>query len=176
MALIGDIALRARGEIPETWDALARSTTYGDMQLQFRVDYTKFMLFATVVDQSLEATIYSPAQLMLAGKRVALAIIPGGADWWSNQYVQEVARGTDETRTFPDRIASLWRIHARLLQEVGQLETIIPGLTPTKRGSVPSIDTTGPYLTPDPNAFGAYGVGSTTFPPDWWWVAEPRTS
>lgn len=176
MALIGEIALRARGEIPETWDALARSTTYGEMQLQFRVDFTKFILFATVIDQSLEATTYSPAQLMLAGKKSALAIIPGGTDWWGNQYIQEVSRGTDETRSFPDRIAALWRINARLLQEVAQLEVTLPGITPTRRGSIPTIDTTGPYLTPDPNAFPAY-LGSTTFTfPDWWWVAEPRTS
>lgn len=167
MALNGDIALRARGEIPETWDALARSTVYGELLLQLRIDFVKFQLFGTVCDAHLEATSYSPAQLMLAGKRVAISIIPGGADFWSNQMITETTTGTNEVRQFPDRINSLWKIYARLATEVAELEGGIPGLQPKRRMTLPQVDTTGPMITTDPSQFDLTH-GSPTIYSDAW--------
>lgn len=149
----GPILQRARAHIPQTWDALARSSVYGSELLQQRADTIKFRLFATVIDGTLEATTYNPLLLDYAAKCVALQVIPAGADYWSDQLVSETTTGTNETVSFPDRIGSLWRIHARLLAEVEELASEVNVFLPRppRRIALPEVsDSTFGYRTPNP--------------------------
>jgi len=135
-AVDGPIALAARGYIPELWDALANSTFYGDTLLGSKRDYVKFALFGTVVTATQEDTAYNPLQVEYAAKGLAITLIPAGADFYANKLQTITATGTNESKTYPDRIASLWRIHTRLINEMEDLRGKInaPGGFSRNRG------------------------------------------
>lgn len=136
MAVDGPIALSARGYIPETWDALANSTFYGDTLLGSKRDYVKFVLFGTIVSASLEENVYNPLLVEYAAKGLAITLIPAGADFYANKMQTVTATGTNESKSYPDRIASLWRIHTRLVNEMADLRGLvnIPGAFSRNRG------------------------------------------
>lgn len=113
----------------------------------------KFRLFATVIPATLEATTYNPLLLDYAAKCVVLQVIPAGADYWSDQLVSETTTGTNESVSFPDRIGSLWRIHARLLAEVGEMAGEVLVFLPRKgrRIGLPQVsDSDLPMVTQNP--------------------------
>lgn len=49
---------------------------------------------------------------------LALNLIPAGADYWTSKLITVTATGTNESKTYPDRIAALWQIYARLQQGI----------------------------------------------------------
>ena len=153
----GPIAWRARSEIPATWDALALASQYGEVSLNMRLEYVKFSVFSTNVDQTIEANIYNPTQLLLAGKMLALEIIPAGADYWSDQAIgfSASARSSSENVQYPDRISSLWRVHARLLVEAEKLQAQLgsSGFRPARRMVKPKVNTEGDFRTAEPLTF-----------------------
>jgi len=152
----GSISQLARAQIPGTWDALARSSTYGEPALSGIVDFVKFDLFATVVDQGLEATVYNPVVRMYAGKLAALQVIPAGADHFKDQSIQ-VTLGSQrqDSKTLIDRTEALWKQYDRLSKEVAamwpQIEGII-GVKPKRLIALPTLSGAG-LLTPDPATF-----------------------
>lgn len=168
----GQIALAARGYLPQTWDALASSTFYGEGLLDSKQAFIKFMLFGTVVNTQLEATTYNPIVTEYAGKALAITLIPAGADYYGSKLVTMTATGTNESRTYPDRIAMLWHTHARLLQEMQEMlpyvQQYIPNTNLKRLHSVPRSSGRGKiYLAPDPGQFwpqGKYwGYSATTW-------------
>lgn len=157
MAVDGPIALAARGIIPETWDALANSSYFGDTLLGVKRDYVKYVLFGTVVMPSIESTVYNPIITEYAAKGLAITLIPAGADYYANKLQTMTATGTNESRTYPDRIANLWNIHARLLGEMEDLRRLanIPGGF-TRNRAVPINSGSGvALLSGDPQQFWA---------------------
>lgn len=171
MAVEGPIALSARGIIPETWDALASSSFYGDTLIGSKCDYVQFALFGTVVGARDQASVYNPMYREYAAKALAITLIPAGADYWANKLQTVTATGTNESKTYPDRIASLWRIHARLLVEMADLQGVInaPGGFTRQRG-LPSNSGSGVSLkgaNPDHYpALSATGYGYQRLPWD----------
>lgn len=168
----GQIALSARGYLPETWDALANSSFYGEGLLDNKRNFVKFMLFSTVVDVSLEATVYNRLVLEYAAKGLAITIIPGAADYYANKLQTVTATGTTETRSYPDRIASLWRIHARLLVEMAAMENQVAEFIDLNTNKVmPFLPSNSgselAYLSIDPQTWH-YGSNATT------WAAIPQ--
>lgn len=156
----GPIAWRARSEIPATWDALVLSSQYGEVSVNQRLDYIKYTLFATVSNQTDEESFYNPTQLLLAGKMLAMEVIPAGADYWADQAIgfSASARSSSENVSYPDRIASLWRVHARLLVESEKLKSQlgtsgISGIKPVRRMVAPKINTETPFRTAEPMTF-----------------------
>lgn len=127
----GQIALAARGYLPETWDALANSSFYGEGLLDAKRNFVKFMLFGTVSAIQSEATLYNPLVLEYAAKGLCITIIPAAADFYANKLQTVVSSGTSESRSYPDRIASLWRIHARLLVEMHEMRNQVAEYVPT---------------------------------------------
>jgi hypothetical protein len=150
----GQIMLSARAQFPQTWDALARSSIFGSEFLQLATDAVKWRQFGVVVDPLLELTLYNPMGCMILGKQVAVQVIPAGADYWSDQLISETTSGTNESVTYPDRINSLWKIHARLLSELKELQQefdAIFGRTAVRRMSMPTVsDSDVPMVTPNP--------------------------
>jgi len=156
----GPIAWRARSEIPATWDALVLASQYGDVSVNQRLDYIKYSLFGTSVNQSIEETSYNPVQLLLAGKMLAMEVIPAGADYWADQAIgySASARSSSENVSYPDRINSLWRVHSRLLVESEKLKAQLgtsgtSGIKPTRRMVAPKVNTTTPFRTSEPMTF-----------------------
>jgi len=153
---VGAIADRVRTFIPATYDALSKSSQYGDTALQNVVDTVKYRLFGTVVSATLETTAYDVFTLDVAAKVATIRIIPGGADWWSDQLTSEST--PKESISYPDRIKSLWDIHARLTAEVKSDWPYFVNINPVflRKGArnSPTVSTTGDLLTPDPADFG----------------------
>lgn len=158
MPVEGQIALAARGYLPQTWDSLANSTFYGEALLDSKQNYIKFTLFGTVVNPSLELSLYNPLVTEYAAKNLAISIIPAGADYYGGKMIAITSTGTNESKTYPDRIGMLWRTHARLLQEIQdmlpQVQQYIPDANLKRLSSVPSNSGRGKqFLTTDPQLF-----------------------
>lgn len=158
MAVESPIALSARGYLPQTWDALANSTYYGESLLDIKLKFIKFALFGTVVNTNAEENSYNPFVIEFAAKALAITIIPAGADYYSDKQISLIATGTSESKTYPDRIAGLWTINARLVKELKdmepQVQKYIPGAGIKNVSSVARNSGVGrPYLTTDPQAF-----------------------
>lgn len=154
----GIIAQRARFQIPATWDALASASLYGEPGIQYQIDYVKFDLFGSVCDQNMEANLYNPVLLEYAAKLVALQVIPAGADYWSSRIITITTTGTNESKTFPDRISALWKTHTRLIQEVEDMKDDVKRFLGqslvTRRIQLPGVSTAGKvYRSTDPWLF-----------------------
>lgn len=168
----GQIALAARGIIPETWDALANSSYYGEGLLDGKRNYVKFLLFGTVVDTSQESIFYNPLVLEYAAKGLAITIIPAGADYYANKIQTVTSTGTSETRSYPDRIASLWKIHARLLLDMADMQNRVAEFVQTFEDPVlpylpGNSGSSLPYLSRDPHC--SVPDDNRGFPRNWVW-------
>lgn len=152
---------RVRSYIPVTWDAMLHASVVGPNLLAMMVQDAQYRLFMTVVDPTLEASVYDPWILGFAAKYAALRVIPAGADFWSDQAVNVNAR--DESVSYPDRINALWKVHGRLLAEVREdtalFRSKFPDLYNRRKGNVPAINTEGPFMTPHPDNFGSGHAG-----------------
>lgn len=158
MPVESPIALSARGYLPQTWDALANSSFYGESLLDSKQKFVKFVLFGTVVSTNSEDTIYNPLIIEYAAKALAITVIPAGADYYSNKLISITATGTNESKTWPDRIASLWLINARLLKEMKdllpQVQQYLPGAGVQRVSSVARNTGAGKrLLSTDPQLF-----------------------
>lgn len=184
MTATGAIAWRARSELPITWDALASATQYGDMSHEIRLNFVKLSLFGTIANQTLEASLYNEAELLLAGKSLALHTIGPGIDYWMDQAITfgAGARQASELVSYTDRARVLRERYVQLLKEIEDLKVLVgtipggvlsSGVKPTKRLSTPSVSGGGGFVTPDPFSF-AHGLttgvdfraagGTVTFP------------
>lgn len=157
---MGDIADRVRDYIPATYSALASSAAFGQSALDRVLETTKFRLFGTAINATLEASTYNPFALDYAAKVATLRIIPAGADYWADQLQSESTN--EQTISYPDRINSLWKIHERLLTEMRMDQSLFERLHPpflrTPSSAAPKVSTEGEFMTPDP---ADWGHGST---------------
>jgi hypothetical protein len=162
MAITGEIAQKARERIPVTFDALARDgDRYGESMIQGRIDSTKRILFGEVVDADEEATLYDPLATDYAGIKVAIALIPAGADYWASQNIQHTATNRNEQKLFLDRAEKLWHLQGELQAEAAALLPLVEDLlgpspiTGRKPGvmAVKDTDDDEPFVTTDPFAF-----------------------
>jgi len=154
---LGAIADRVRGYIPQTYQALANASYYGETLIQQHIDDVKFKLFATSVDYGLEATVYDRYVLRYVGKVCAVDIIPSAIDFWMDQLQSETLTGTDEQIAYPDRINALEKTYAKLTAELdAEREEFESWVTPTIRlsGVSPLVDTSNDdEVTSDPADF-----------------------
>lgn len=154
MAIVGEIARRARAELPSTWDALSNATNlYGEPFLQDHIDDVKWQLFQREVNVSEEPAMDRQV-LRYAGKLVATRIIPGAIDFWNDQAIAETATGTNEQQQFPDRPRNLFELYSRLLKELsgdlGAAIDLILGPRARRRAVMPTLDSDVELVTPDP--------------------------
>lgn len=174
MAVESPIALSARGYLPQTWDALANSTYYGESLLDLKLKYVKFALFGTIVSTLDEDTLYNPLVIEFAAKALVITIIPAGADYYSEKLISITATGTNESKTWPDRIAGLWMINARLVKELEDMKpSVLPYIPIFKHVSsvAGNSGSRRPYLTTDPQVFwpeALYATGWGNLPWSSW--------
>lgn len=150
---VGAIYRAARSIIPITWDALESSDKYGDSLLQERIEAVKLNLFASPVAVEDEID-YDVRVIEFAAKLVAIQVIPAGVDYWGAQFQSVVAQGTQESVSYPDRIAALWKIYERLQIQVAQDRSVIDELLDN-----PSL---GRSITDVPETSGGTDVGFVT--------------
>jgi hypothetical protein len=153
-AFFGEIADRAKGYIPTSWDKLREPSFYGDRRLQRMVDLVKFKLFNTVVNATNES-IYNPMVQDYAAKAVTVNLIPAAIEFWANQYQSINTQGTQESVSYPDRIRALENLHERLLAELAEDKGAIgPPLVVRHKRGLPLVDTSAIDMrTIDPTSF-----------------------
>ncbi len=163
MAISGAIAARARSNLPTTWDRLV---AFDEEMVQNTIDDVKYTLFGSVVTPNAEATTYTPLVLEYTGTLVAISLIPAAVDYWMNQPTSITATGTEETETYPDRIAALWELQGRLIAKAKSLEADVNEetdiVTRAKLGTPLVSDAGKDLVTSDPNDFGrAFNIPTT---------------
>lgn len=170
--LTGAIAQRVQEYIPILYAKLSTNGSYGDKLLQSRIDYAKFLLFSTVVNAAMEATVYNPILMDYTAKTAVVNIIPAGIDFWGDQPTSVSLSGTNETESFPNRTDLLWRIHERMLEELRRDRPIFEGachqsgiqIALWKRGRFPKVVNEGPQITFAPSAMGPLFVTTAQLP------------
>lgn len=166
MAVSGAIAERARSNLPTTWDRIDANDSSGTM-LQTTIENIKYQLFGTVVDPSLEASTYTKLVIDYVGKLVAIAVIPAAVDYWLAQPTSITATGTEETETYPDRIAALWKLQEELISQAKIMEPDVFAetniITRAEMGTPLVSDAGIDLVTSDPSNFGrAFDFPTTT--------------
>jgi hypothetical protein len=152
----GAVAQKVKEHIPIVWDALSKDARYGDTSLQGRIDVTKFRLFGTSVSAATEATMYNPLVLDYVGKLSSLSILVAAADYWSAQTTQETITGTDESRSFPDRLKHVWDLYKQIKTQADDMASEVAEfgvIPPFKKGSYPKTRSE-PWLSPNPDTWG----------------------
>lgn len=124
---MGKITDVVRKHVPASYKAMCAATNpyYSLELLQDLADYVKYRLYSTVVAEEDEATVYNPKERELLGILTAIQFIPAAVDYWGSQSASLVAGGgsgmVNETETFFDRRADLWKIFTQLQEEAGEL-------------------------------------------------------
>lgn len=119
MPMTDPIALAARDELPETWNALLETPTFGEPALERRLQTLMYRVFGTVLDES-EQEDLSPTLISYMGKRLALDIIIPGIDFWSKQALSHSA-GERESKAYKDRAEDLKALQKMLLADSSDL-------------------------------------------------------
>jgi len=161
------IALAARDELPETWDALSDATTFGEGALQRRLDVLLHRAFGVILDIS-EQEVLDPLLVSWLGKRLALDLIIPGIDYWSKQAISHSA-GDRETKAYKDRAEDLKELRKLLLADVSDLANEVDQLLPqiprraTDTLKVIESGSLTLHVTADPLTFpGIYGPPEET--------------
>lgn len=134
----GAIYRSARGIIPITWDALEKSSNYGDSLLQERIETVKLTVFGAQVAVDDEAS-YDIRIIEFIAKLVAIQVIPAGVDYWLSQHETFTATGVQETASYPDRVKALWEIYAKLQAQIVEDREIIDELLDVTTNTRPLI-------------------------------------
>ena len=160
---VGPIYKAAKAIMPITWNRLEDSHSYGDKQLQNKIDVAKFSLYGAEMSVADEYDMDIRVVDYLS-KVAVISVIPAGKDYWASMASTKVATGTDEEVSYPDRIKMLEELHKQLTQEVSASRDEISGIInlPSIRpnNAVPQVSngTDEGYITPNPHTnFRDYG-------------------
>lgn len=152
------IALTARDEFPETWDAIDDKVTGGPELLKRRVEGAQRRFLGAVLTPT-EQSDLDQRIVDYIGKVVVLSLINAGIDYWSKTRISVGARS--EAITFKDRAEDLHRIRDALLEETrlmwADVEPLLNAFATTvvtTRRSRLRVEQVTTALTPDPFEFG----------------------
>lgn len=167
MPMDDPIALAARDELPETWNALLDATTFGEPALERRLQTLMYRTFGAVLDGP-EQEALSPVLISFMGKRLALDIIIPGIDFWSKQALS-LSAGQRENKAYKDRAEDLKELRKMLLADcaamLGEIEAELP-LVPRRLTDTARVQESGlltVHVTADPFGFPPmYGTPEET--------------
>lgn len=113
------IALAARDELPETWNALLEAETFGEPALERRLNTLMYRAFGAEMTEE-EQALLSPVMISFLGKRLALDIIIPGIDYWSKQALSHSA-GERESKAYKDRAEDLKELRKQILADTAAM-------------------------------------------------------
>jgi len=155
-----NIALAARDQLPETWDALLEANTFGEAALERRLAVVQYRLFGAVLTPEEEAAM-SPLLVEYCGVLLALELIVPGLDFWSKQAISHSA-GERESKAYKDRAEDLKELRDLLFKKAADLldevEDELP-LLPKRVGDTARVTDSGNVIgqdllvTTDPTIF-----------------------
>lgn len=146
---------RARENLPESWDVIS-NMPYGPALLTGKTEFVKYKLFSTIVNATVEESVYNPIEIQYAAKQVALQVIPIAIDYYkSKKQSISTQGGSTESVTYPDRINALEKLYDLLTREVIDLASELPSgsITKRKRKIIPAYGTERDLVTQDPSEY-----------------------
>jgi hypothetical protein len=154
----GAIWRAARALEPISWDSLRGYPDYGDTELQRVIELAKLRVVGAGVPVDDEASLDPRVVDYIAKKVLAENVLYAAISFWTDQTVQQTARGnTEEVVTYPDRIKAatdaIKRYRDDLERQVGEL----PEGNATSYNA-PALLDAGPMLTPGLDEYPAQPV------------------
>jgi hypothetical protein len=158
---VGAIWRAARALEPVSWDSLRAYTDYGDVELQRVIELAKLRVLATATPIGDEESLDPRIVDFIAKKALAENVLYAAISFWSDQVVQQSARGnSEEVQTFPDRIKAatdaIDRYRKDLERQAGEVSELLGSLTSAY--DAPMLDSYGPMLTPGLDEYPAMPV------------------
>lgn len=156
---MGAIANIVKQYVPASYAALVGATNsyYGPDELQALADFVQYRLFTTVADVADESTVYNPLQRQLLGVLTTLQFIPAAVDYWGDQLAATSTIGTNESDTYFDHRADLWKLFDHLTLEANALGNQVGVNIYAARGVIPKVsygdNGRGILITQDPECF-----------------------
>lgn len=141
--------------MPITFEALREDQNFGDRFMQRFADRAKRETMNTVVTPDLEID-YDPQLIDYLAKLAAKHLVVPAKDYWARQWRTRTTQSPIEISAYPDMLAALDSLYARLSEELPedllQLRYWIPGLIITRVMVAPgsSLEDCAP-VTIDPN-------------------------
>lgn len=156
MAIEGKIAEYAKGELPQTWSALAGTPTFGEPSIELKILSVCTKLFGEPVSVAVQDAL-DQRVLDYAGKLVALELITPGIDYWSKQPLSIGATGRNENKGYLDRARDLRELRAYLLEQTRimwpEVEALLPRRRVNRVANVPRVRDVAVAHTPNPYDF-----------------------
>lgn len=159
-ARVGAVWRAARALEPISWDSLRGYRDYGDTELQRVIELAKLRVIGTAVPVADEASLDPRIVDYVAKKVLADNVLSAAISFWTDQVVQQSARGnSEEVVTYPDRVKAamdaIKRYRDDLERQAGELGPI---LGPVTTYDAPALDDSGPLLTPGLDEYPAMPV------------------
>lgn len=170
---MGALTEVVRRYVPASYKAMigpsASTSFYSLSDLQTLVIYVQEKLFATHADVTAEASVWTPLQLEFIGKVATVKFIPAAIDYWMDQQEQVQTTGTNETESFPARLAHLREVQRELMEDVAaEAPWVLPSTEASTEPQVSYYDNGRGILdSPDPRAFPRQ-PGSRCDSSSWW--------
>lgn len=147
----GAVWRAARALEPVSWDSLRAYNDYGDVELQRVIELAKLRVLASPTPVGDEASLDPRIVDFIAKKALADNVLYAAISFWSDQVVQQSARGnTEEVKTYPDRIKAaeeaIKRYREDLERQAGEVAEIIGSVSGSY--DAPALNDYGPLLTP----------------------------
>jgi hypothetical protein len=157
---VGAVYRACRALEPVAWDALRGYPEYGDPELQRVIDLAKLRVVGTAAPADDEAALDPRVVDYVAKKVLVDNVLHAAISFWSNQVIQQTARGnSEEVVTYPDRIRTaenaIVRYRGDLALQVGEVEQLTGS---TSAYDAPAVDGFGPLLTPGLDEYRALPV------------------
>jgi hypothetical protein len=162
---IGAVYRKCRALEPVVWDALRGYQDYGDVELQQAIDLAKLRVVGSAVSVDDESSLDPRVVDYVAKKTLVDTVLHSAISFWSNQVIQQTARGnSEEVVTYPDRIRTaenaIVRYRGDLALQAGEVESLTGS---TSAYDAPAIDDGGPLLTPGLDEYRALPVATQTY-------------
>lgn len=161
------IAQEAQDLLPETWDALLDAKTFGPAALERRHNRVVTRTFGALLTDA-EQDVLDDRLIEYAGKKLAVALIDPGIDYWSAQILSRTA-GERESSTFKDRAEHLKELRKQWTADLAAMFLDIEILLPPSVGravDAPRVVQAGiavPHITANPDDIPPlYGPGDGT--------------
>jgi hypothetical protein len=169
---VGAIWRAARALEPISWDSLRGYSDYGDVELQRVIELAKLRVIGVAVPVADEDSLDPRIVDFVAKKALADNVLSAAISFWTDQVVQQSARGnTEEVVTYPDRIKAATEAIKRYRDDLDrQAGELAPILGPASTYDAPMVDSVGPMLTPGLDEYPALPVTTQCYSTYPWWT------